>query len=135
VKDPYSPTSDEIEEWAKTRGARYPVEDWDLVVADQGNGELLVRIAADPTCINHDAVMNLLYVYAGQVLREGRRASGVAELRKAVDRAAAVAMDDLRLWAQRSTDAIDGRGPDPRPGSDLGDYEFWFRGGWRPPSM
>jgi hypothetical protein len=131
VKDPVNPTSAEIEEWARTPGAMYPMEDWDLIIATDENSELFLRLAADPTCANHDAVMNFLYVYAGQVIREGRRLASVAALRNLINRAATIALGDIQLWAKRAAGLLDGRGPDPRSGAHGDDYEFWFGRGWR----
>jgi hypothetical protein len=109
----------------------YPSEDWDLLVATDANAELLLRLAVDPTCINRDAALNFLYVYAGQVVREGAHAESVAALQTVIDLSASFGLDEIRLWAARATAVLAGRGPSPRPGAPVADYEFWFGCGWR----
>ena len=131
MKDPANPTSDEIEEWARTPGAMYPMEDWDLIIADDENAVVFSRLAADPSCVNRGAILNFLYVYTGQVIRGGARANEVANLQMLIERANAADLDDVRLWAKRATTALGGSGPSPRAGAGREDYEFWFGRGWR----
>ncbi len=131
MKDPVNPTPRDIEDWARTPEALYPMEDWDLMVASDENGELLVGLAADPSVSKRDAVLNFLYVYAGQVVREGSRAERVARLRSAVEDAALSDWDPLRRWAGLATTLLAGRGPDPRAGASAGEYAFWFAHGWK----
>jgi hypothetical protein len=124
VKDPANPTVDEIEQWARTAGALYPMEDWDLMIAgDDDKGPLLVSLADDPTCVNRDAVLNFLYVYAGQVLREGKQPLRASVLREVVRLAASAAAAEVRLWADRAAIALDG--------GAAHDYSFWFEQGWK----
>jgi hypothetical protein len=130
VKDPFHPTHEEIERWARTPGELYPVEDWDIIIADDENSDLFLRLAGDPTCVNHDGVLGLLYAYAGQVVRIGA-AERIAKLKELVERAKTFDLDGVQLWASRATAAIAGTGPDPRPRARREDYEFWFCGGWR----
>jgi hypothetical protein len=109
----------------------YPSEDWDLLVARDENGELLLRLAADPTCVNRDAALNFLYVFAGQVVREGARAEKVAALQELIDLSANIGVHEIRLWATRATAALSGSGPSPLPFAPPEEYEFWFGCGWR----
>jgi hypothetical protein len=109
----------------------YPSEHRDLLVARDENGELFLRLAADPTCVNRDAALNFLYVYAGQVVREGARAEKVAVLQRLIDLSANIGVNEIRLWTTRATAALSGSGPRPRPFAPPEEYEFWFGCGWR----
>jgi hypothetical protein len=127
----------QLEAFARTPGALYPFEDWDLVIGGGVAGDRLLRLATDPTCVNRDGVLGLLYVYAGQLIREGgnqRNRDRLAELQAVIDRAQTIDRDDLRAWATRAAAALAGHGPDPRPDASRSDYEFWFGGGWRDPA-
>ena len=131
MKDPDNPSHEELERWARTPGAMYPSEDWDLVVATDENAGLFLRLAVDPTCINRDAVLNFLYVYAGQVVREGAPPERVAALQRVIDLSANVEHDEIQLWATRAQAVLAGRGPSPRPFAPYDEYKFWFGCGWR----
>ncbi len=131
MKDPVNPTALDIEAWARDPEAMYPMQDWDLMVASDDNGELLVGLAADPSVAQHDAVMNFLYVYAGQVVREGASAERVEGLKKAIDDAASLPSDELGLWASRAKALLAGLEPSPHAGAAEADYAFWFLHGWR----
>ncbi len=39
MKDPVNPTALDIEAWARDPEAMYPMQDWDLMVASDDNGE------------------------------------------------------------------------------------------------
>jgi hypothetical protein len=123
MKDRVNPTHEEITQWARTPGAMYPMEDWDLIIATDQNADVFVSLASDPECANRGAVLNFLYVYAAQLIREGRRPESVSTLRAAIRRGSTAGLDDVRLWASRAADALDGAGAD--------DYDFWFLSGWR----
>lgn len=77
----------------------------------------------DPTCVKRDAVLNFLYVYAGEVIREGNRPSGVPVLREVIQQAASAASVDVRVWAETAATALDGGGAQ--------DYAFWLEHGWK----
>ncbi len=131
VKDRINPTHDEIQAWARTPGALYPMEDWDLVIARDENAEVFYRLATDPSCVNRDAMLNLLYVWAGQTIRAGSNQASAALLRRLIALAAGGRDDDVRVWSNRAERTLDGGGPDPRAGGSNEDYAFWFLGGWR----
>ncbi len=131
MRDPVNPTHAELEAWARTPGAMCPMEDWDLMVAVDENSALLVRLAADSTCVNREAMLNFLYVYAGQVVRGGQYAESVAALSTAIAQAEASRDPALVVWAQRARAVLDGKGPDPRSGASRSDYAFWFGYNWK----
>jgi hypothetical protein len=129
--DPVNPTLEEIEAWAHRGGAMYPMQDWDLMVAVVENvGPVLVRLAADRSCAQREAIMNFLYVHAGQMVRENGP-EGLAALRRTIDLAMASASSDLQSWSKRATDALQGRGPNPAARGPGPDYDYWFLSGWR----
>lgn len=131
MKDVFDPTEAELEAWARTPGAMYPTEDWDIIIANDDRGPLFLRLAADRACTNRDAFLNLLYVYAGQVVRAGQGADSQAALRRLVSAAESLGQDELHRWAASASRVLQGNGPDPRSFGTRTDYEFWFMCGWR----
>jgi hypothetical protein len=131
MRDMFDPSEAELEAWARTPGAMYPTEDWDIIIANDERAPVFLRLAADSTCANSDAFLNFLYVYAGGVVRAGKEADSEAALQRLISAAMSLGQDELHRWGVRATSLLQGKGPDPRPFGARADYEFWFMCGWR----
>jgi hypothetical protein len=96
--DEVNPTGDEISAWAYS-GDPEPYEDFDTVIADPANAELLVALADDETCPMRDYARGSLYCMVGH--------SDLTDLRlsSAVRHAASSPDVALRAWASRA-DAV-----------------------------
>ncbi|SUA27774.1 Uncharacterised protein [Mycobacterium senegalense] len=62
--DVVNPTPEEIRVWAYS-GAFEPMQDWDLIIADVDNLELLLELAGDPACSAREYLLGSLYCLVG----------------------------------------------------------------------
>ncbi|OMC38977.1 hypothetical protein A5740_02745 [Mycobacterium sp. GA-1841] len=62
--DVVNPTPEEIRAWAYS-GASEPMQDWDLVIADVDNLELLLGLVGDPACPAREYFLDSLYCMVG----------------------------------------------------------------------
>ena len=64
IVDEINPTPDEIRAWAYS-GAVEPMEDWDIIIAEPGNLNLLMDLIGDPTCPSRRYLLGSLYCTVG----------------------------------------------------------------------
>jgi hypothetical protein len=76
--DVANPTSAEIRGWAYS-GAFEPMQDWDLIIADVANLELLLELAGDQACPARKCVLDSLYCLVGHSDRTDSRLLRAAE--------------------------------------------------------
>lgn len=62
--DVVNPTPEEIRDWAYS-GAFEPMQDWDLVIADMDNLELLLALIGDQACSARKYLLDSLYCLVG----------------------------------------------------------------------
>ena len=93
--DEVNPTVDEIRVWAYS-GEPEPYEDFDIVIADPANAELLVALADDERCPKRKYSRGSLYCTVGHSdLTDPRLSSAVLQAASSADEA-------LRTWASRT---------------------------------
>lgn len=76
--DVVNPTSEEICAWAYS-GASEPMQDWDLILADVVNLELLLELAGDQECSARSYLLDSLYCLVGHSDRTDPRLLSAAE--------------------------------------------------------
>ncbi|WP_019345663.1 MULTISPECIES: hypothetical protein [Mycolicibacterium] len=62
--DVVNPTPEEIRAWAYS-GAFEPMQDWDLIIADMDNLELLLELVGDQGCSAREYLLGSLYCLVG----------------------------------------------------------------------
>ncbi|MGN6334203.1 MAG: hypothetical protein ACTHOD_21525 [Motilibacteraceae bacterium] len=62
--DRVNPTHDEIRAWAY-RGGWEPMQDWDVIIAELDNLDVLLELVGDPDCPSRDYLVGALYCLAG----------------------------------------------------------------------
>ncbi|MED5812891.1 hypothetical protein VST63_11015 [Mycolicibacterium sp. 050232] len=73
-----NPTSEEIRAWAYS-GASEPMQDWDLILADMDNLELLLELVGDQACPARKYLLDSLYCLVGHSDRTDPRLLSAAE--------------------------------------------------------
>ncbi|GAT00347.1 uncharacterized protein RMCFA_0461 [Mycolicibacterium fortuitum subsp. acetamidolyticum] len=76
--DVVNPTPDEIRAWAYS-GAFEPMQDWDLVIADVDNLQLLLELIGDQACPARDYLLGSLYCLFGHSDRTDPRLLSAAD--------------------------------------------------------
>lgn len=76
--DVVNPTPEEIRAWAYS-GAFEPMQDWDLIIADVDNLELLLELVGDPVCSAREYLLGSLYCMVGHSDRTDPRLLRTAE--------------------------------------------------------
>lgn len=98
--DVVNPTPEEIRAWAYS-GAFEPMQDWDLVIADVDNVELLLELVGDHECPARDYLLDSLYCLVGHSDRADPRLLRAAE-------AARTASDAwTATWGRRVCQAVE----------------------------
>ena len=70
MRDPLSPTADELRAWAYTPDATEPMQDWDLIILQHsGYRALMLDFAADRQCPSRTYFLAVLYLAAGDLFR------------------------------------------------------------------
>ena len=94
ILDEVNPTQEEIRAWAMS-GAVAPMEDWDIVIAEPENAELLLDLVGDPTCPSGPYLLGSLYCLVGH--------SDHADPRLVSAAGVAVGSSDVRVsaWGRR----------------------------------
>lgn len=64
IVDEINPTQDEIRAWAYSRAAE-PMEDWDIIIAEPENLELLLDLVGDPACPSRRYLLGSMYCLVG----------------------------------------------------------------------
>jgi hypothetical protein len=94
IVDEVNPTQDEIRAWAYS-GAMEPMEDWDIIVADLENVDLLLDLVGDQACPARRYLLGCLYCLVGHSDRADPRLLGAAH-------SAAQSADPwVATWARR----------------------------------
>ncbi|MFV8228684.1 hypothetical protein [Mycolicibacterium fortuitum] len=80
--DVVNPTLEEIRAWAYS-GSFEPMQDWDLIIADVDNLELLLELVGDPACSAREYLLGSLYCLVGHSDRTDPRLLRTAESARA----------------------------------------------------
>jgi hypothetical protein len=99
----------------------YPVQDWDLAVADIRHGRLLLDLASDRQCPQRDFFLSCLYLLVGDAVRSQGRSTDFASLEGLLREAEARNEPCLGLWAKHARHVL------ANPGEF--DYRQWCDGG------
>jgi hypothetical protein len=107
LSSPYKPAGADIEKWASDPFAVEPIDDWNLVLAQQPHLELYLRLAASSECPKAHYFLTLLYLIVGKAVRSDY----ATRPRYEIEHLLAVADADytepqIRLWTKRSVRLI-----------------------------
>ncbi len=80
--DVVNPTQEEIRAWAYS-GAIEPMQDWDLIIADVDNLDLLLKLIGDQACPARRYLLDSLYCLFGHSDRTDPRLLRAAETARA----------------------------------------------------
>ena len=94
------PTRDEIRAWAYS-GALEPMQDWDIIIAELDNLELLLDLAGDESCPARRYLLGSLYCAVGQSDNDDPR------LRTVVTLAEASSDGSVSAWGRRARHVFD----------------------------
>ena len=123
--DVVNPTEAELREWAADPNAHYPQEmsqDWDLIVADWPRVELIAELAGDDTCPTRGFFLAVLYLMAGDCVRNAAGNVNIPNLRTLLGRLQNTRSESLSLFRTRALALLD----DP----SKFDYSLWCDGGY-----
>ncbi|MEV6270912.1 hypothetical protein AB0L64_27365 [Kribbella sp. NPDC051936] len=100
IRSVYEPSGEEIRAWAYS-GAKWPEQDWDILMAEPENLEALVQLVGDPGCPSRRDLLGSLYCTIGHSDHSDSRIAAAIEI--------AGRSNDLWLstWARRSKRVID----------------------------
>jgi hypothetical protein len=123
--DIVNPTEAELREWAADPTASYPDEmsqDWDLIVADRPRVDLIVELAGDESCPTRRFFLAVLYLMAGDCVRNAAGNVNIPNLRALLARLENVHCGSLRVFRTRALALL----ADP----SKFDYSSWCDGGY-----
>ena len=127
--EPFNPSREELREWAYgDHDGMWPVEDWDIIVAEEQDADLYFELAGDPACPHRDTFLHFLHILVAEHFRPPPPALPLSQrLQDLLAQGEAAEDGDLRAWARRSRELI----ADPT----RFDYDTWFGGTlvWRRP--
>jgi hypothetical protein len=101
--DPLDPSFDELRAWAAS-GELAPMQDWDLMISDESNGEDLQRLVEER--LQGRFFLGCLYILAGDAVRTGFRNTDENRLGQLIDRAHRSSDPWLVKWAERTQELI-----------------------------
>jgi len=118
--NPYTPTYEEIIEWAYDIGSVEPEQDWDILVDWLVYPDLVLKLASDKNCPSQEYFLHILYVVVGQAVRGKFSNRSILEIEVLFDHAKTVDNPNIRTWLGRSRELI--KHPDKFK------YDDWFAG-------
>ena len=86
--NPFDPTDDELRQWARSDGP-WPVQDFDLIVAEAERLSLLLELASSP---QREFFLRCLYLVVGDAVRSNFNTTTRSDLEAALDRAVEAAL-------------------------------------------
>jgi hypothetical protein len=110
MKNAYSPTYQDIKDWAYNSKLYYPEQDWDIVVFDDVADDILtsivLEIASDATCFKQKAFIHFLNIMTGSVVRfaakNGFKEEKLKKLEELITKAETSNCQLVSDWAVRS---------------------------------
>ena len=95
IVDEVNPTRDEIRAWAYS-GALEPMQDWDIIIAEPENLDLLLDLARDAACPARRYLLGSLYCTVGHCDHDDPRLKTAATLAEASSDAS------VSTWGRRA---------------------------------
>jgi hypothetical protein len=123
--DIVNPTPEELRRWAADPDADYPDEmsqDWDLIVADWSRIDVIVELASDPACPMRWFFVAVLYLMAGDCVRNEAGHQNTPHLNALVHRLESATSEPLILFRQRALGLL--------ANPSTFDYKLWCDGGY-----
>lgn len=117
--NPFDPGDDELREWAQG-DLTWPVQDFDLMVADYERAPLLVELTSSPA---REFAFRCLYLVVGDAIRSDFNSTSRLRVETMLDDAEGAALADggVRRWVIDSRELLD------HP--ERFDYTLWCDGG------
>ena len=109
MNDPFNPTAAELEAWSLQPTAQQPVEDWDLIITDEENLEVIYRLAGDTTRAQWHFFLGCLYLFVADAWRTGFSAYPRIAVESLLSRVPEDAPSHLLRWRQRCRELLAGR--------------------------
>lgn len=100
-----NPTEVELRNWAADPNADYPEEmsqDWDLIVADWSRVDLIAELAGDESCPMSRFFLAVLYLMAGDCVRNAAGNVNIPNLRSLLARLENTSSEPLRVFRKRT---------------------------------
>jgi hypothetical protein len=121
IDDPWHPSSSEVRAWAYDASARDPCEDWDLSLAWARHERDYLELASDPNCPKRQFFLQVLYLIAGDAVRNEYKATPEAVLRGFLAAAESYPNPDVQLWRARTLGLMQN--------PETFNYDDWCAGG------
>jgi hypothetical protein len=121
-KDAYNPKKEEIKEWAYTENVYEPVQDWDLMITDTENAELLLQLVNDEKCFHQSYFLKCLYLLVGDHVRTKGTIHDKEVIEKVMKQGSNSQNEKIKIWAERSKELMQN--------TETFDYTFWCDGGF-----
>lgn len=102
MRDPVNPYRSEIREWAFTKDALEPMQDWDLMLAHTPEFDLYVELTADDTCPAWSYFLQALYLIVGDAVSTGYRSQPRDVIKALLTETRKYSRPHLHLFRQRS---------------------------------
>jgi hypothetical protein len=116
--DLVNPTPEELRRWALSRDLE-PMQDWDLILADEANGDVLIDLVEQG--MRPTTFLRSLYVLAGDGVRTAFHSCTCQSLQRLAERASGSEHAWVRTWGRRTEALI------AHP--ETFDYGAWCDGG------
>jgi hypothetical protein len=97
--DPANPTEEELRRWALS-GDLEPMQDWDVMLADEANGDVLIDLIEE--AMRPATFLRSLYVLAGDGVRTAFHSCSRQSLERLVERASGSEHPWVRTWGPRT---------------------------------
>ena len=119
--NPWSPTVDEVREWAYDSNEPEPCQDWDLALSWAQHERAYLELASDEACPKRRFFLGVLYFMVGDAIRSEYRSRPRPIIEGLIDRGNDYRHRDIKRWQERSRQLL--------KQSDLFDYGDWCGGG------
>ena len=107
MKDPFNPTHEELRTWAYDPNAMAPTQDFDLMVAELFNADLILELTADENCPNRGFFLGCTYLIVGDAVRTKFRLNSKEKIEEFIRDAEKVGGDLLTLFVLDAKDLLE----------------------------
>ena len=106
-KDPVNPIEPEIRTWAGAQDTTEPMEDWDLILANDARDDLYLELAARAELPRSRYFLHVLYLIVGDEVRFAERPhEPSARLQHLIRAADDIASPEIQRWLQRTKNLV-----------------------------
>jgi len=102
MRNPWSPSPDEIRAWAYTVDVQEPCQDWDLALLWSGHEKALLDCASDNACPNRIRMLGILYLVVGDAVRSNFCSRPKPVIDGFINRGDEYPHPSIKLWQGRS---------------------------------